>query len=85
MTGFEEGLPGAEKEDRIGRGMAELGLGIHGEPGVEQVEFESAQQAMAMVVDKLEANMPSQSDSLAFIRPVIVLFDKVNGATPAPV
>jgi ATP-dependent dihydroxyacetone kinase len=46
-------VPGSPKEDRIGLGKAELGLGIHGEAGVEQVDFTGARAAMAMVVDRL--------------------------------
>ncbi|GIT88113.1 dihydroxyacetone kinase subunit DhaK [Roseobacter sp. OBYS 0001] len=46
-------VPGARKENRIATGMAELGLGIHGEPGVQQVAFEDAGTAMDMVLDKL--------------------------------
>lgn len=50
-------IPGSPKEDRIPRGMAELGLGIHGEAGVEQIAFESARQAMAAVIEKLSPDM----------------------------
>ena len=46
-------VPGSPKEQRIGAGKAELGLGIHGEAGVEQVDFVGARAAMAMVVDRL--------------------------------
>ena len=46
-------VPGSPKEARIPAGKAELGLGIHGEPGVEQVDFATAEAAMEMVVDKL--------------------------------
>ena len=46
-------VPGSPNENRIPAGKAELGLGIHGEPGVEQVEFRSAREAMTMVVDRL--------------------------------
>jgi ATP-dependent dihydroxyacetone kinase len=46
-------VPGSPKEDRIPDGKAELGLGIHGEAGVEQVDFKGAAQAMAMIVDRL--------------------------------
>jgi dihydroxyacetone kinase len=46
-------VPGSPKEDRIPDGMAELGLGIHGEAGVEQVQFKSARQAIEMMVDRL--------------------------------
>jgi ATP-dependent dihydroxyacetone kinase len=46
-------IPGSPKEERIALGKAELGLGIHGEPGVEQVDFGGAREAMAMVLDRL--------------------------------
>lgn len=48
-------VPGSPKEDRIPKGMAELGLGIHGEAGVEQVDYSGAQSAMAAVAGKLMA------------------------------
>lgn len=50
-------VPGSAKEDRIPAGMAELGLGIHGEAGVEQVVYEGAKKAIGAVADKLAAEM----------------------------
>jgi ATP-dependent dihydroxyacetone kinase len=50
-------VPGSPKETRIPKGMAELGLGIHGEAGVEQIEYSDARQAMDAVVAKLEKHM----------------------------
>ncbi|WP_319532284.1 dihydroxyacetone kinase subunit DhaK [uncultured Cohaesibacter sp.] len=50
-------VPGSPKEDRIPAGMVELGLGIHGEAGVEQISFEDAAAAMSAVVDKLDSVM----------------------------
>ncbi len=50
-------VPGSPKEDRIPPGMAELGLGIHGEAGVEQVEFKDASEAVATMVERLSAAM----------------------------
>ena len=50
-------VPGSPKEDRIPEGMIELGLGIHGESGVEQISFEDANKAMSAMVDKLEPLM----------------------------
>lgn len=50
-------VPGSPKEDRIPKGMAELGLGIHGEAGVEQVDFSGAQSAMAAVAAKLKSTI----------------------------
>lgn len=49
-------VPGSAKENRIAPGKAELGLGIHGEPGVEQVDFTGAEQAMAAMIEKLAAD-----------------------------
>ncbi|MGB0683204.1 MAG: dihydroxyacetone kinase subunit DhaK [Magnetovibrionaceae bacterium] len=46
-------IPGAQKEDRIPSGKAELGLGIHGEAGIEQVDFSGARDAIGMIVDRL--------------------------------
>jgi len=46
-------VPGSAKENRIAPGMAELGLGIHGEAGVQQVAFEGARKAMDLVLEKL--------------------------------
>lgn len=48
-------VPGSTKEDRIAKGKAELGLGIHGEPGVEQIDFSTAERAMAAMIEKLNA------------------------------
>lgn len=68
-------MPGAEKEDRIATGKAELGLGIHGEPGVEQVDFASAKDAMEKVVDKLAPNLIGDNKYVA-------LLNNLGGATP---
>lgn len=46
-------VPGSPKEARIPEGKAELGLGIHGEPGVEQVDYTGARGAMERVAEKL--------------------------------
>ncbi len=66
-------VPGSPKEDRIEPGKAELGLGIHGEAGIEQVEFTSARQAMEMVVDRLAPNMGPG--------PHVALLNNLGGAT----
>ncbi len=51
-------VPGSPKEDRIPAGMAELGLGIHGEAGVQQIDYGSARSAIDAVAAQLEAAMP---------------------------
>lgn len=50
-------VPGSPKEERIPVGMAELGLGIHGEAGVEQIDFKSAAQGFMALADKLSPVM----------------------------
>ncbi len=67
-------VPGAEKEDRIASGMAELGLGIHGEPGIEQVAYSHAQAAIDLVTERLEP-CASHGD-------LVVLFNNLGGCTP---
>ena len=66
-------VPGSPKEDRIPHGMAELGLGIHGEAGVEQVVSNGARGAMATVIEKLAANMSGS--------PHVVLLNNLGGAS----
>ena len=66
-------VPGSAKENRIAAGMAELGLGIHGEPGVEQVGFTGAQAAMAAMVDKLAPGLGTG--------PHVALLNNLGGAS----
>jgi dihydroxyacetone kinase len=54
-------VPGSPKEARIPKGMAELGLGIHGEAGVEQIQYTDARQAMDAVCAKLASHMATGS------------------------
>jgi len=67
-------VPGATKEDRIAPDHAELGLGIHGEPGVEQVACTNAKTAMQHVLDKLAPHMNEG--------PVVALLNNLGGTTP---
>ncbi len=46
-------LPGIGREDRVPQGKAELGLGLHGEPGVELVSFESTKHTAALLLERL--------------------------------
>lgn len=66
-------VPGSPKEDRIAPGKAELGLGIHGEPGVEQVIYTGARAAMAMVAEKLLSHLGEGDHAL--------LLNNLGGAT----
>jgi len=66
-------IPGSPKEDRIPAGMAELGLGIHGEAGTEQVAFADARGAVAAMVERLSAKMED--------RPHVVLINNLGGTS----
>lgn len=67
-------VPGSAKEVRIPEGMAELGLGIHGEAGVQQVAFENAASAMDQVLEKLA---PHIGDSHH-----VAILNNLGGTTP---
>lgn len=67
-------VPGTPKEDRIPTGKAELGLGIHGEAGVQQVDYTDAKSAMGMVVEKLAGFMTPDT-------PYVALLNNLGGAS----
>jgi dihydroxyacetone kinase len=66
-------VPGSPKEQRIPPGMAELGLGIHGEAGVEQIAYDGAKTAIEAVAAKLAAVMDN--------KPHAVLLNNLGGAS----
>ncbi|MEP1613431.1 MAG: dihydroxyacetone kinase subunit DhaK [Roseobacter sp.] len=66
-------VPGSLKEARIPHGMAELGLGIHGEAGVEQIASNGAADAIAKMVEKLAEGMPKT--------PHVALINNLGGAS----
>ncbi len=67
-------VPGSEREERIAPGHAELGLGIHGEPGVRQVPFESAAEAIGTIARLLS---PKLGDGQA-----VALLNNLGSTTP---
>jgi dihydroxyacetone kinase len=67
-------IPGSPREDRIPSGKAELGLGIHGEPGIEQVDFSTARDAIERVVDRLAPRIGAG--------PHVALLNNLGGTTP---
>lgn len=66
-------VPGSPKELRIPYGKAELGLGIHGEPGVEQVDFSGAKDAVDRIAEKLAVVMAPG--------PHVVLLNNLGGTS----
>lgn len=66
-------IPGSPKDDRIKPGHAELGLGIHGEAGAEQVGFVDAKQAMETVIGRLAPSLKPG--------PHVALLNNLGGTT----
>jgi len=66
-------VPGSPKEERIALGKAELGLGIHGESGVEVVDFSTARDSMHIMLDRLKPHLKSG--------PKVALLNNLGGAT----
>lgn len=58
-------IPGLPHEDRFGENDGELGLGIHGEPGVERIAVQSADTLVAIMAERLAARLdPAASHAL---------------------
>jgi len=66
-------VPGSPKENRIAKGKAELGLGIHGEAGVEQIIYENAKQALTAITGKIAPIMDN--------KPHVALLNNLGGTT----
>ena len=66
-------VPGSPKEHRIPEGHAELGLGIHGEAGVEQIVYSNARSAVAAMVERLQAAMED--------KPHVALVNNLGGTS----
>ncbi len=81
-------VPGSPKEDRIPSGMAELGLGIHGEAGVEQVAFNGARDAVTAMIEKLSANLENKPHiallnnlgSASVLEMSVILYELINSS-----
>jgi ATP-dependent dihydroxyacetone kinase len=46
-------IPGENHDNRVQNGTCELGMGIHGEPGVETLQLQSGGGLVSLMVDKL--------------------------------
>lgn len=66
-------VPGSPKENRIAPGKAELGLGIHGEAGVDQIDFVNAKQAINAIAERLD---PRMTDA-----PYVALLNNLGGTS----
>ena len=50
-------IPGQNHEERLGEGEGELGLGIHGEPGVERIGVLSATELVSIMAGRLAVHL----------------------------
>ena len=81
-------VPGSPKEARIPSGMAELGLGIHGEAGVEQVAFNGARDAVTAMIEKLSVNLENKPHvallnnlgSASVLEMSVILYELINSS-----
>ena len=66
-------LPG-ESNDRIAQGKAELGLGIHGEAGIETINLPAARDLVTTMVSKLVEAKPTAENA--------ILLNNLGGLSP---
>ena len=69
-------LIGEESSQRIAEGKAELGLGIHGEPGITTINMTSCSDVVAIMVKKLKATLSSSNTKIA------LMINNLGGVSP---
>jgi len=67
-------IPGEQTEDRIPANKAELGLGIHGEPGIALIDIDHSRHVVALMAEKLLAK--TQGNKFA------LLLNNLGGTSP---
>ncbi|UXN62081.1 dihydroxyacetone kinase subunit DhaK [Phyllobacterium zundukense] len=55
-------IPGQEQQQRLGADEGELGLGIHGEPGVERIALQESGKIVAIMAERLAASLPGTGE-----------------------
>ncbi|MCC4226905.1 dihydroxyacetone kinase subunit DhaK [Zunongwangia profunda] len=64
------------EESRLDKSEAELGLGIHGEPGVDVIKMDEADALVKKAVDKLKEYLPDEKQDY------VLLFNNLGSVTP---
>jgi triose/dihydroxyacetone kinase / FAD-AMP lyase (cyclizing) len=59
-------IPGSPRSERLAEGQAELGLGIHGEPGVERITLPPAGELARLMAGRLSDTV-AEADRLALL------------------
>lgn len=65
-----------QKETRLDESQAELGLGIHGEPGAEVINIDNADKLMNLITTKIETHFNNSTNKYA------VLINNLGTVTP---
>ncbi|MED5226807.1 MAG: dihydroxyacetone kinase subunit DhaK [Pseudomonadota bacterium] len=68
-------VPGVDNTERLEPGMAELGLGIHGEPGAKKIRHQTAAAAVQVVLSNLEKKIEPKAK-------YALLLNNLGGCTP---
>ncbi len=72
-------IPGQPAQERLGPQDAELGLGIHGEPGVEVIPLRPVRELASMMMKKIEDALDLR---LAGTAPLALLINDLGGVPP---
>ncbi|AWB21624.1 DAK2 domain-containing protein [Methylobacterium currus] len=67
-------MPGGVAESRLAPGQAELGLGIHGEPGIERIDLPPAADLAGLMTARLAEALPGDG-------PLALLVNDLGGTT----
>ncbi|WP_414147671.1 dihydroxyacetone kinase subunit DhaK [Erwinia sp. BNK-24-b] len=51
-------VPGEKRDERVKEGQSELGMGIHGEPGVTTLKTQDSREIVSLMVEKLAEHNP---------------------------
>jgi triose/dihydroxyacetone kinase / FAD-AMP lyase (cyclizing) len=69
-------IPGRPSEERLASDQAELGLGIHGEPGIEKILLQPVSELIPLMVARLLRHLPPAQTKLA------LLLNNLGGVPP---
>jgi dihydroxyacetone kinase len=69
-------IPGRPSEERLAHNQAELGLGIHGEPGIEKIILQPVSALIPLMVSRLLRRLPNHKIKLA------LLLNNLGGVPP---
>ncbi|MCE0490253.1 dihydroxyacetone kinase subunit DhaK [Pantoea sp. Mb-10] len=60
-------IPGETRDERVAAGHSELGMGIHGEPGVITLDTQNSRNISSIMTDKLAQALPDGKQALLLI------------------